>query len=117
MTASLSSVRVPLSARYPIFIVSNCQAGYIEAFHLYHGLENHLLTGNVPATRVLRKRRNQARHRAQRTQVSGLCRRVAGDCDAARACGLPFVFAAYGFGIVDKPDAVMSGFTQICDLV
>ncbi len=38
---SVDEVLEELSKKYKLFIVSNCQDGYIEAFYEYHGLDKH----------------------------------------------------------------------------
>lgn len=92
------------AAGYRLFIVSNCQQGYIEDFLLVSGceslIENHLCFGDtgVPKDRTIRILMDR----------SGLTDAVyIGDTDGDRlACeraGVPFIFASYGFGTVAAP--------------
>lgn len=93
-----------LAQQYPLFIVSNCQAGYIDQFMKHSGLgalfvdvECWGVTGRTKAENLgLIIERNRL---AQPWFVGD----TAGDHAAARACGVPFVHARYGFG--DCPDA------------
>jgi len=88
-----------LAARYPLFIVSNCQAGYIEVFLQWSRLggcfRDFECWGNtgLPKTQNLRVviERNRLRHPVFVGDTPG-------DQTAARECGIPFLHAAYGFG-------------------
>lgn len=95
-----------LSKRYPLYIVSNCQAGYIEVFLRSTGLgkyfKGHLCpgdTGNAKAENIMQISRDF--HLKSPVYVGD----TKGDFEACRAAGVPFVFAAYGFGEVEHPDA------------
>ncbi len=96
-----------LAARYPLFIVSNCQAGYIEAFLRWSGLgacfRDFECGGNTglpkPANLRMLIERNRLRHPA-------LVGDTPGDQAAARECDVPFLYADYGFGLC--PDAPQS---------
>ncbi len=93
-----------LAARYPLFIVSNCQAGYIEVFLQWSRLggcfRDFECWGNtgLPKTQNLKVviERNRLRHPIFVGDTPG-------DQTAARECGIPFLHAAYGFG--ECPDA------------
>ena len=77
-----------LSARCPLFLVSNCQDGYIEAFFQAHGLRRPLYIGDTQ-----------------------------GDYDAASKAGVPFLHAAYGFGRIDRPVPSVAAFEAIPDAI
>ena len=96
-----------LAARYPLFIVSNCQDGYIECFYKGNGL-GRFFSGEECAGRTgLPKSENirlaAARHGLKSPVYIG---DTALDCASARDAGVPFLHAAYGFGAVDCPHAV-----------
>ncbi len=91
-----------LSTRYPLFIVSNCQNGYIETFlEMYDAgkyirdFENPDRTGEAKAgnIRIICDRYGLA--------APVYVGDTQGDLEACRAAGVPFIFAAYGFGSVD----------------
>lgn len=96
-----------LSEKYSLFIVSNCQCGYIEAtmqaIGIEHLIKDHLCFGetNVPKGQTLRilieRNRLSAPVYVGDTQ---------GDADACQDADIPFIFAEYGFGNV--PDAKMT---------
>jgi phosphoglycolate phosphatase len=93
-----------LCARYPLFIVSNCQAGYIETFFQWSKLggcfRDFECWGNTGLTKTQNLRVLLDRHRPSHPVFVG---DTAGDQAAARGCGIPFLYAAWGFG--DCPDA------------
>ncbi len=93
-----------LAAAARLFIVSNCQQGYIESFLAWSGLgplfgdfECHGNTGLGKGENLalLEKRRELSRA----VYVGD----TQGDQDAAAAAGMPFIHAAYGFGQVREP--------------
>ena len=103
-----------LSRHYPLYIVSNCQAGYIEVF-----LEAQASVTISKAISVLaipeRQRQTTSVQSSNRTICSTrLCRDTDGDYKATREAGIPFVHAAYGFGQTENPDYTI---TSPMDLV
>jgi phosphoglycolate phosphatase len=103
-----------LAARFPLFIVSNCQAGYIETFldltgmgERFSDFECHGNTGRgKPENLAGLLRRN-------RIACALLVGDTAGDEQAARTVGIPFLHAAYGFGLAERPDARCGDFAQV----
>lgn len=104
-----------LSSAYPLFIVSNCEAGYIEAFLEVTGLssyfKDHLCpgdTGNAKASNIKEIiNRNNLKAPVYVGDTSG-------DYHATLEAGIPFVFASYGFGEVKEANKTI---TQLSDLV
>ena len=97
-----------LSARYPLFVVSNCQAGYIELVFertgLGHYFTGHLCpgdTGEAKAANICSVARKY--HLKAPVYVGD----TFGDYQACQQAGVPFVFASYGFGQVDTPDYII----------
>lgn len=92
-----------LHETYPLYIVSNCAPGYLEAFFAAHGLracfddwETHGGTGLSKGENIrLVCRRNGL----ERAWFIG---DTVSDAAAAAEAGLPFIFAAYGFGAVPE---------------
>ena len=88
-----------LAARYPFFIVSNCQAGYIETFHRWSGLgaffRDFECWGNTGLTKPANLKMLIERNRLRHPVFVG---DTPGDQTAARECGVPFLHADYGFG-------------------
>ena len=103
-----------LSRRYPLFIVSNCQDGYIEAFFQAHGLGKYFRDYENPGRTGLPKGDNIAlvvrRNGLKNPLYIG---DTQGDYNAASAAGVPFLHAAYGFGSIDRPVPAATAFTDI----
>ncbi|HTH14082.1 MAG TPA: HAD family hydrolase [Spirochaetia bacterium] len=95
----IGEVLADLGSRYPLFLVSNCQDGYIEAFFAFHGLAGAFQDFESAGRTGLAKADN-LRLVAQR---NSLTRAVyvgdtQGDQKAAREAGMAFIHARYGFG-------------------
>lgn len=106
-----------LSQKYNLYIVSNCQEGYIESFYEYHGLDLHFVDFENPGRTGLSKGENiqlimERNDVAEAVYVGD----TNGDREAAKAAGIPFVFAAYGFGDADEFDYVIEGFEELLKL-
>ena len=107
-----------LSGQYPLFIVSNCQKGYIEVLLRTCSLEpfikDHLCFGETQTSKGQTILSLMKRNGLKNPVYVGDTR---GDADACAEAGIPFIFAGYGFG--DVPDAKMriSKFTDLKDLV
>ncbi|PYM93430.1 MAG: HAD family hydrolase [Candidatus Rokuibacteriota bacterium] len=103
-----------LSARYPLFIVSNCQAGYIETFLAWSKLgpsfRDFECWGNTGRTKAENLGLLIARNGLRRALLVG---DTAGDQAAARECGVPFVFVDYGFGVCRDADRSFSSFADL----
>ena len=91
---------------YRLFIVSNCQRGYVEAFFESSGLGKYFEDHQCFGTKMLPKADNirdiVARHGLRAPVYVG---DTPGDLAASRAAGVPFVFATYGFGQVTEAEA------------
>lgn len=91
-----------LAKKHKICVVSNCQSGYIELFLKKNGLEQYVLDTECYGDTKKSKGEN-IRLVMERNNL-GNCIYVGdtkGDCKAAKEAGVPFVFAAYGFGKAD----------------
>ncbi|WNS44697.1 HAD family hydrolase [Paenibacillus sp. MMS20-IR301] len=102
---SLEEVLQTLSAKYKLFIVSNCQAGYIEVFLEYHQLQKYFTDYENPGRTGLSKGENirlvmERNHLSSPVYVGD----TEGDRKAAAFAGIPFVYAQYGFGEVSRYD-------------
>lgn len=98
-----------LSGKYPLFIVSNCQCGYIELFLKRTGfgkyIKAHLCfgeTGTSKGQTILRLMKEQG------VKDPVYVGDIQGDFDASKEAGIQFVHAAYGFGKVKDPDYVIN---------
>jgi len=105
-----------LGARYPLFIVSNCQQGYIEQFLRWSGLASCFRDfecwGNTgrpkPDNLAALARRNGLRRPV-------LVGDTPGDQAAARACGVPFLYVDYGFGECEAVDHRFTSFGHLTE--
>lgn len=106
------------SKSYPLFIVSNCQCGYIEAFLKYHKLGEYFKDFECSGKTSLVKGENivdiMKRNHLEHSIYVG---DTQGDCDAAKLANIPFVYASYGFGEVDRYDYVIKEISDIVKLV
>ena len=102
----LEDTLAALSRKYPLFIVSNCQAGYIEVFLKATGLSRYFAGHLCPGDTGVAKAENlmlisQKYHLQAPVYVGD----TMGDFEACQKAGVPFIFASYGFGDVPVPDA------------
>lgn len=91
-----------LSTKYKVFIVSNCQSGYIELVMRKNHIEAYITDfecygdtgkGKDENIRLLVKR-NHLKYPVYIGDTQG-------DYDACKKAGVPFIWAAYGFGCPD----------------
>lgn len=100
---NLVSTMKTLADRYKLFIVSNCQSGYIEVFLDFYNLNQYFTGHQCYGT----KYRPKADNIVDIVQDYDLKFPVyvgdtISDFDSSNKAGVPFIFAAYGFGHVDK---------------
>jgi phosphoglycolate phosphatase len=104
-----------LAERWPLFIVSNCQQGYIEAFLAWSGLGplfmDHECHGNTGAGKDENLCRVIGRNGLLAPVYVG---DTEGDRLAAAQAGVPFIHARYGFG---GPLAGTTGIARFQELV
>ncbi|WP_182199351.1 HAD family hydrolase [Paraliobacillus salinarum] len=114
---NVEEVLKKLAEKYNLFIVSNCQDGYIEAFYHYHGLDKYFQDYENPGRTGLSKGENikliMERNQLMDAVYVG---DTTGDQEAAAYAGIPFVFARYGFGEVSKYNYAIDTFEQLLDL-
>ena len=102
----------------PLYIVSNCQTGYIEAFLEHFGFWNLFADRQCYGNNGLQKGRN-IRILVERAGLAGQaadCIYVGdtqGDYDAATEAGVGFIQAAYGFGTVKEPVRRLERFADL----
>ena len=108
-----------LSANYKLYIVSNCQSGYIEVFFKISGLEHYFGGHQCYGTKSLPKADNIRDivndHNLKSPVYVG---DTMGDYKAATEAGVPFIFAAYGFGVVEEDQvATLQQFSELRELL
>ena len=92
----------------PLVILSNCQSGYIEALLDIHELRpfitGHLCNGDNGLDKASNIRLSVEKwHLPDPVYVGD----TTGDMESARAAGIPFAFASYGYGTVADPDYIL----------
>lgn len=107
-----------LAKTIPIFIVSNCQSGYIELFLEKTGLTDVVKDiecfGNTGKCKGDNIRLLAERNGLEAPVYVG---DTQGDCDASKEAGVPFIFAAYGFGSADQKAGEIAQFEDLCSLL
>ncbi|HZK10645.1 MAG TPA: HAD family hydrolase [Clostridia bacterium] len=99
---------------YPLFIVSNCQEGYIETFLQTHGLEDlfvdHLCWGERKRPKGENLLYIMKKHGLKNPIYVGDTR---GDEIAADFAGINFYYVDFGFGQAKKPFRRISSYKQL----
>lgn len=103
-----------LSREYGLYIVSNCQEGYIEALMAACGIASYIsdtecfgATGRPNGDNI---RLVMERNGLEKCLYVG---DTAMDQEAAGKAGIPFVFASYGFGQASGAEAVIGSLAEL----
>ena len=106
-----------LAQRHRLFIISNCQTGYIELFMKKAGVEAYIEdwecfgdTGKVKGENI--------RLLMERNKLAGAVYvgDTQGDYEATQLARIPFIFAQYGFGSVENPAQAIECFEELLPL-
>ena len=106
-----------LKKDYRLFIVSNAQCGYpelmMEKLSIRHLFEGWLCFGDTGTCKG-----ETIRTLMKRCGISSACYigDTQGDADASELAGIPFLWAAYGFGNVEKYAAKLDHIGQLLEL-
>ena len=109
-----------LKKKYRLFIVSNCQDGYIEAFLKAHNFtdifEDTECWGRTRAPKGVSNKILIERNNLNNPVYIG---DTAGDAQSAKDAGIDFIYAAYGFGEVAACDYVtdIDAFEKLADIL
>lgn len=106
-----------LSKRYRLFIVSNCQDGYIQCFLNKYDLNRYFSDFECWGVTGLPKGENNRiiieRNNLKRPIYVG---DTSKDAESAKAVNIPFVYARYGFGNVEEYDYAIDRFEEMLEL-
>ncbi len=98
-----------LGKRYPLFVVSNCEKGYIEAYFAGTGMGTYFTDFESAGNTGLTKAENIALVvKRQGLKNPVYVGDTALDYQSAAQAGVPFIHAAYGFGRVENVPAICS---------
>lgn len=108
------SVLQELSKKYKLFIVSNCQNGYIESFYKGHNMAKYF-TDQLCAeeTGLSKGENNKIMIKRNNLKNAVYIGDTQGDRQSALDAGIPFVYAEYGFGNVDGYDYKIEKFEDL----
>lgn len=114
----LEETLIALSEKYKLFIVSNCQDGYIQCFFKAHKLDKYFMDFECSGKTGLPKGENN-KIIIQRNELKNpiYVGDTNGDAESAIVAGIPFVYANYGFGNVEKYDYVIESFEDLLAIV
>lgn len=103
-----------LKEKYHLYIVSNCQSGYIEAFLEHYGFGHYFDDIECYGNNLLSKGEN-IRLLVERNDVTDAVYvgDIQGDYDATMEAGLIFIHAAYGFGTIAQETAKINSFAEL----
>ena len=114
----VESILAALKEAYPLFIVSNCQDGYIQCFFKATGFGKYIKDFECEGSTGLSKADNIRlicqRHGLKSPVYIG---DTAGDERSAKLAGAFFVHAAYGFGKAESPDAVVQSPAEFLNFI
>lgn len=114
----LEDVLKILNSHYDLYIVSNCQNGYVPAFLHAHQLESYFADIEMSGRTGMNKGKNikllmERNHITSAVYIGD----TEGDESAAHFAGIPFVYASYGFGNAVSPDARIGDIRDLPDCV
>ena len=106
-----------LAKKYPVCIVSNCEAGYIELVMNKLGITDCITDFECPGYSGLGKGDNcklvMERNGYQDVVYVG---DTQGDYEATRIAGIPFVYCKYGFGNPEGYEYAIDNFSELLKL-
>lgn len=106
-----------LSKSYELYIVSNCQTGYIEAFLNYYDLSDYFkdyeCSGNTLKDKSANIKLIIDRNRVLEAIYVGDTK---SDYNAVQKNNIKFIWAKYGFGICNKYDYVINDIQELIPL-
>lgn len=111
---NLETVLDILHEKYSLYIVSNCQDGYVQTFLTYHQLDQYFedieMSGRTGKNKgenikliMMRNHLNQAIYVGDTT----------GDLQGANIAQIPFVYANYGFGHVENQKYIINSIEEL----
>lgn len=114
----LEKTLIRLKKKYHLYIVSNCQSGYIETFLEHYGFGEYFDDIECYGNNLKGKGDNIAlivsRNGLDRAWYVG---DIQGDYDSTMEAGIDFIHSAYGFGTIDHPVPELERFSDLPGLM
>ena len=114
----LEKTLMRLKKKYHLYIVSNCQSGYIETFLEHYGFGEYFDDIECYGNNLKGKGDNIAlivsRNGLDKAWYVG---DIQGDYDSTMEAGIDFIHAAYGFGTIDHPVPELERFSDLPGLM
>ena len=107
-----------LKVNYHLFIVSNCQAGYIEAFLDYYKFHDLIEDIECYGNNDKPKGENIALlYQRNNLEDAVYVGDIQGDYDASMSAGVRFIHAGYGFGKVEADVPEIQKFSDLIEVI
>lgn len=107
-----------LQQQFGLYIVSNCDSGYLDAFFTAHGLRHYFddfaTHGDTGLSKADNIRLMMERHHLTQAVYVGDTEL---DKISAESAGVPFIFAAYGFGHIEDAAYQIEQFSDLLNVV
>lgn len=108
---------IELSKSHKVYIVSNCQSGYIELFMAKNNLTEYITDiecyGNTGRPKGENLKLLMSRNDIENAIYVG---DTAGDFEATRVANIPFIYVTYGFGNIDTYEYAVDHIDDILTL-
>lgn len=111
---NLAETLKQLNEKHSLYIVSNCQDGYVQAFLDFHGF-NEIFDDFEMSGRTKKSKGENIKMIIERNNLDKAVYvgDTQGDYEAAKEAEVPFVFAEYGFGSVDNSEYSIKEFSEL----
>lgn len=114
----LEKTFIRLKEKYHLYIVSNCQTGYIETFLEHYDFGKYFDDIECYGNNLKSKGDNIAlivkRNKLDKAWYIG---DIQGDYDATMQAGIDFIHAAYGFGKIKQSVPKLAKFSELPELI
>ena len=115
---NMEEILKELSGRFPLFIVSNCQCGYIEVMMKGAGMEPYikdfLCFGQTQTSKDQTILKLMEKNNLTSPVYVG---DTQGDADSCKKAGVPFIFAEYGLGDVKEDYPTIHSFSELKNIL
>lgn len=112
------NVLTALAARYPLFIVTNAQNGYIECLFKATGIQKYftdwLCYGDTKRDKDVTMKMLIEKNGLKKPVYIG---DTQGDFNSCKKAGVPMIYAAYGLGEVEKPETTINSITELLNIL